>query len=239
MLKRTGKEASGTIQSIVEDAQSLRDTILSDAEINDLEVCFVEKLFSKGDILFTEGSACERIFVLKSGRIKLSRTSESGREQILEVFEPGKTCACHAGAKVWKCPGSAQALSDGSVLFLNRSDFNRLIKASPELMGKLGQMFAERLCQFCSLIEEVALQDSRSRLIKFILNVSSQYYESNDQAKNVSVPMTHDEIAQRLGMARETVTRQLNSLKRSKLIQIKDHQIVIVDQKALLAASRG
>lgn len=222
------------------DHFSLRDiplfSTLSDNELEELESCFIEKSFAKGEILFMEGSTCERILILKSGRIKLSRVSESGREQILEVFESGKTCACHAGAKVWKCPGSAQALTSCQVLFLSRPDFNRLIKASPDLMAKLGQIFAERLCQFCSLIEEVALQDSRSRLIKFILNISSQYYESDTQAQNVSVPMTHDEIAQRLGMARETVTRQINSLKAAKLIKIKDRQIIISDRKALQAS---
>ena len=146
---------------------------LSLAELVVVKKCLREKFFEKGDILFYEGKQCERIFIVQSGRVKVSRTASSGREHILEILGAGDSCACNPGQTMWSCSSSAEALTDCSVWFLSRDDYIRLVKTNSHVSQTLNRLFAERLCKFSSLIEEVSLNDAKKRLIKFLLDMLS------------------------------------------------------------------
>ena len=206
---------------------------LSETELNAIRKCLHEKTFDKGELLFFEGKSCERVFIVRSGRVKLDRTSAAGREQILETLSAGDTCACNPGAVIWSCSTTAEALTPCSVWFLSREDYIRMVQTNSKLSQSLNRVFAERLQCFSSLIEEVSLKDSKKRLIKFLLDMLSQKKASDSSKHLLLIPFTREEIAQRLGVARETVARQLYQLKRARLIDIKPKQILITNEEAL------
>ncbi len=191
------------------------------------------KCLEKGDFLFTEGNPCERIFIVKSGRVKIFRTASSGREQILEILEPGHTCACNPGSATWTCVTNAQAMTDCEVWLFSRDSYIKLVNSNSSMMHALNKLFADRLCHFSSLIADVSLNEVKKRLIKFLLDMSDE--DQIDLKKQTILPVnfTREEIAQRLGTARETVVRHLYQLKKAKLIDIKPHQIIIRDTEGL------
>lgn len=191
------------------------------------------KDFNKGEILFQEGRPCERIFFVQAGRVKIFRTAFSGREQILEILEKGDTCGCHPGSCEWFCSASAEALSRSTVLFLSRTDFAKLLQMNPKLAYTLTRLLSEKLLHYRSLIEEVSLKDVKKRLIKFLLNMLHGRETQAAAQETLLIPFTRQEIAQRIGAARETVARQLYRLKRAKLIDIKPHQIIILEKESL------
>ena len=206
---------------------------LTETELAAVGQCLREKSFERGESLFIEGNACERIFFLKSGRVKLYRISSSGREQILETLEPGDTCACNPGSAAWSCASSAEALTACTAWFLSRENYVRLVQANSKLAYTLNRLFAERLKCFSSLIEEVSLKDSKKRLIKFLLNMLADGSNRTSEKGVLAIPFTREELAQRIGAARETVARQLYQLKNKKMISIKPHQIVILNKAGL------
>lgn len=203
---------------------------LPEAELNALGARLREKSFEKGGILFQEGQCCERIFIVQSGRVKLFRTASSGREQILETLGPGDTCACNPGSQTWHCLSTAQAAAPTTVWFLPRDEYVQLVQKNGRLSHSLNQLFAERLRSFSSLIEDVSLKDVEKRLVKFLLDMLAQKPVKGDV---LFIPFTREEIAQRIGAARETVARHLHELKRAKLIALKPYQIVIRDKPGL------
>lgn len=203
---------------------------LTAEELSAVQQCLREKTFEKGETLFLEGSACERVFFVKNGRVKISRTASSGREQILETLGPGDTCACNPGTGHWSCASSAEALSPCTVWFLSRDNYVRFVQNNSKMAHALNRLFAERLQCFSSLIEEVSLKDSRKRVIKFLLDLLK---EEKSARHRLIIPFTREELAQRLGVARETVARQLYALKRKKLIDIKPHEIHILNDEGL------
>jgi CRP/FNR family transcriptional regulator len=205
---------------------------LSSSELEAIKSCLREKTFQKGDSLFMEGECCERVFIVRSGRVKLYRTASSGREQTLETLEVGDTCACNPGSLKWDCQTSAEALAPSTVWFLNRNDYVRMVQTNSKLSHALNQLFAERLAKYSSLIEEVSLKDVKKRLVKFLLDML-QEHQSKSTGEMLFLPFTREEIAQRLGTVRETVARYLSQLESSGLIQIKPKQIVIKDKKGL------
>lgn len=200
------------------------------SELSEIKKCLREKTFEKGELLFQEGSACERIFVVQQGQVKLYRTSSDGREQVLEVLSPGDTCACNPGACQWFCSSTAEAMTTCKVWFLSRDHYVKMVQTNSGLSRTLNKLFADRLSHFSALIEEVSLKDVKKRLIKFLLDM----LDGDKKASNtLFISFTREEIAQRIGSARETVARYLYQLKRKKLIDIKPHQIVILDKEAL------
>ncbi|MFA5059320.1 MAG: Crp/Fnr family transcriptional regulator [Candidatus Omnitrophota bacterium] len=206
---------------------------LSSKELKLLRSCIKEKIYEKGELLFYDSKPCERVFVIRSGRVKVFRTASSGREQILEVLEGGDTCACNPGATQWCCSSSAEALTTCQVWFLSREDYVRLVKVSSQLTHTLNRIFAERLSKFSSLIEKVSLDDTKKRLAKFLLDLHGNNVALRTQENLVSLPFTREEIAHRIGSSRETVARHLHEFKRKKLIEIKPKQIVILNKNGL------
>ena len=192
-----------------------------------------EESFKKGEPLFLEGNLCERIFIVKSGRVKIFRLSSSGKEQILEVLNPGDTCACNPGAEHWSCSSSAQATTDCSVWILSRFNYVQMIQNNSRMMRNINRIFADRLCRFSSLIEGVFLDDPHRRLIKFILDLSDHQDLRCSKENCLCLNMTQEEVAQRLGITRVTVARHLQQLKKSRHIDYHADQITILDKQGL------
>ncbi len=210
---------------------------LAEEELRAIQICMIEKSFQKGEIIFSEGMDCGRIFIVQSGSIKIYRLSSSGREQILETLGPGETCACNPGSVAWYCGSTAEALTASRVWLLSREDYVRMVRTSLKLSQTLNQLFAHRLKNFSNLIEEVSLKDAKKRLVKFILDMASR--KALDSAAKRSdqqilfLPFTREEIAQRIGTSRETVARYLSQLKKARLIDIKPHQIIVLNRVGL------
>lgn len=115
-----------------------------------------------------------------------------------------------------------------------------MVRTNAKLSHSLNQLFAERIQSFSNLIEEVSLKDVKKRLIRFLLQMLEEKgskkktrSSSGKTEETLFIPFTREEIAQRLGAARETVARQLHQLKRSKLIEIKPYEIVIRSKAGL------
>ncbi len=106
-----------------------------------------------------------------------------------------------------------------------------MVQTNHKLSHTLNRLFANRLQCFSALIEEVSLKDVKKRLVKFLLDMLAEKKDAKTGA--LFVPFTREEIAQRIGAARETVARNLYQLKRSKLIDIKPYQIIIRSKAGL------
>lgn len=206
---------------------------LSGKELDAVKSCLVERSFKKGEIVHNEGGDCTSLFFVKSGRVKVYRTSNQGKEQIYEILNPGETCACNPGELTWRCGSSAELLDDSVLWFLSRENYVRMVQGNSKLMHALNELFAKRLQCFSDLIEEVTLKDSKKRLIKFLLDMLAEKQQKITANDTLFIRSTREEIAQRLGTARETIARQISDLKKKKLIDVKPYQIIILDKKAL------
>ena len=206
---------------------------LSPREFYTIKKCLREKSFQKGEILHNEGTDCARLFFIRAGKIKLYRTASTGREQILEILGAGDTCACNPGELSWQCGTTAEAIVPSKVWFLSRENYVRMVKENSKLMGALNKLFARRLQCFSDIIEEVSLKDAKKRLIKFLLDMLAHNKGVSPKSDTLFIQSTREEIAQRLGTARETVARHISDLKRKKLIDVKPYQIIIRDKAGL------
>jgi CRP-like cAMP-binding protein len=188
-----------------------------------------EKSFAKGELLFFEGNQCQRIFIVRSGRVKLFRSSASGREQTLMTLETSDTCCCNPGTANWTCTSSAEALVPTTVWYLSVPNYVRILTTYPKVRQAINELFADRLRNFSALIEEVSLKDAKKRLVRFLLDMLDQ----NQNKSDLYVPFTREELAQRLGTARETVARHLSQLVQDGLIETKPKHVIVRNKQKL------
>jgi CRP/FNR family transcriptional regulator len=206
---------------------------VSEEDLSSIKKRLREKPFRKGEVLFFEGNACAGIFFVKSGWIKLYRTSDSGTVQSLEVLGPGEACTCNPGARDWICALTGQALTPCTVWFLPKEDYVKLVESSPEVSHLLNRIFAEKLQRAGSSIAELSSEDSRKRLAHLLLELLAKGGRKGSTRGVISVPLTREELAEMIGTSRETVVRQLYELRREKLIDIQSRKIVVLDPLGL------
>lgn len=193
----------------------------------------MEKSYTKGQFLHFSGDECQNITIVRLGQIKVFRTALSGREVIIEILEPGDTCACNPGSLTWQCSSSAQALSDCNVWVLGRTHYVRLVQNNLNISRALNQVFAKKMRQLCSFMEDISLNNSKKKLIKFLIDMHEQTCVQGQKTYIFELPFTREEIAHRIGTTRETVTRHLSQLKRQKMIDVRSKHIGIKKIKEL------
>ena len=218
----------------IDDISLFKD--LTCREKEDLSRRLKQAFYKRGEILFSEGEECRHVFIIDHGRVKITRCSEDGREQILEVLKDGDSCACHPGCLPWHCQATAEALTDVSVWRMSRRDYSEMVQHNSRLSKALNEIFAKRLCHFSRLISTLSLDPPEKRIIRLLLHISSLERDDCGHDTCDCVLLTQEEIARRLGLVRVTVTRRLHQLKERGLIrQHQNKRLEILDRAGLQA----
>ncbi len=203
---------------------------LSPAEITQIREFLREKHFKKGEAIINQNEVCARIFLVLSGRVKLTLTSLSGDEQVLEILETGGTCSCHTSLGEAKCGWTAVAMEPTSVWFVRKDVFVKLARTNPNLMAALNALFSDRIQCFTRLVGELTLYSGRERLARYFLSLPTASPQHPDI---VNLHLTREELAQLLNMTRETVMRQLAYLVKAKCITATTRRSFILNREAL------
>ena len=126
---------SGNVASAL-GAVSLFSELSAD-ELRLLAVRAVRKRFAEGELLFSEGDACRGLHIVASGKLRIFKSSPSGREQVLAVEGPGGSVAELPVFDGGPYPASVSAVEDSQILFISRDDFRRFCLEHPEVALKM------------------------------------------------------------------------------------------------------
>lgn len=193
----------------------------------------VTHTYPRNTTLFMEGQPAEGVYVLCSGRVKLSTYSEDGRSIIVRIAEPGEVLGLSASVAGGNYEGSAQAVDDCQINFVRRNEFVRLLSdnspAALNAIRELSATYHKAHAKICSLGLSASVSD---KLAKLLLD----WYERNangDAGAHISMEYTHEEIAEMIGTSRETVTRILKTFKTRNLIMLDRSDLYIPDKRKL------
>lgn len=152
-----------------------------------------------------------------SGRIKVMRNDESGREILLYYINPGESCALSIAAGLNRQKSAAYAVTDSNTLLLAIpvEKLESMIKTFPRLNQFVLQLFHQRFNELIEFIDAVSFKNIDARLVEYLKKKSAT---SRDNFVN----LTHKQIAEELGTAREVVSRLLKQLEKQG--KIKNHR---------------
>lgn len=208
---------------------------LSQPELQLLAGRTTKKLFGAGKVLFHEGDTCKALHIISRGRVRIFKTSASGREQVLAINGPGEPVAELPVFDGGPYPASAVALEDTEIAFISREDFQAYCLDHPEVALKVLAFVGKRLRRLVGIIEELSFTTIRQRLVSVLVRLAQNEGKKTERGIEILLPGSHQELASQLGTVRELVSRNLMRLQAEGLLEVDARQIVIRDAKGLAA----
>ena len=185
------------------------------------------KRFPKDAVVFFENEAGDTLFMVAEGRIKVTILGDDGREVILSVLGAGEFFGDMSLLDNEPRSATAIAAEDSELLSLSRADFEGLMKENPGIMTTLIRVLTARLRHANHQISTLALLDVYGRVARVIVDLARDDGRRLKDGRIAFQRPTHQEIANRIGTTRETVTRMLKDLQRQGLIKVSGKEIVV------------
>ena len=208
---------------------------LSTAELQSLAALTTRKRFSAGELLFSEGEPCAGLHIVSSGKVRIFKTSASGREQVLAVEGQGGSVAELPVFDGGPYPASVVAIEETEMAFISRRNFQAFCIQHPEVALKVLSVVGARLRNLVAIIEELSFTTIRQRLVSALLKMAEAEGKKTARGIEFLLPSSHQELANRLGTVRELVSRNLMRLQAEGLLEVDARQIVIKDLPGLTA----
>jgi len=193
--------------------------------------------YPSGAVLFVEGQEPRGIYVLCSGKAKLSTTSREGKVLILRIAEPGEVLGLSAGISGQPFELTAETTEPCQVNFIEREALIERIEKNGEL-GLHSSMALSQEFQFAyrDIHDLILARSSVGKLARLLLSWLPHWQHPPQSSEiRVRATLTHEEMAQMIGSSRETVTRLIGDLKKKELIRLDGSTLVIRDRIALEA----
>lgn len=189
--------------------------------------------YPKGATLFVEGQAPRGVFILCSGRVKLSTTSIDGKTLIVRISDPGEVLGLPATVTGKPYELTADVIEPAQANYISRADFLTFLHDHGEVSLRVAQQLGETYHAAIAEMRSIGLSHSAGeKLARFLLDWCATHGGGKGEIR-ATMTLTHEEIAQMIGASRETVTRLFTDLKKKQLLQIKGSTIVIRDKAGL------
>src|SRR5436190_1402506 len=192
-------------------------------------------VYPKGSVLFVEGEQPRGVFIICSGRIKLTTSSAEGKTLIVKIAEAGEVLGASAGILGKPYEVSAETLEPAQINFIRREDFLAFLNSHPEACLHTAQQLSEKYYSAQREIRTLGLSQSTSeKLARLFLDWCDQSGDETAKGMRLTVLLTHEEIAQMIGTTRETVTRLMSDFKRRKIIDVKGSTFLVPATQGLM-----
>lgn len=181
------------------------------------------KTFAEGEVILNENAYIRSIPIVKSGSIQVLRTDEDGREILLYNIHAGESCIMsflgglhHDTSKV-----KAVAEEETEILFIPVDKVSLLIKEYPEWLDYIFRLYHKRFEELLAVVNAVAFKKMDERLLDLIKKKTESH-------KNNTLQITHEQLANELGTAREVVSRLLKQMELQGLVKLGRNKISLM-----------
>lgn len=200
---------------------------LTKEEMFEIAMITMEKHMDKGEAIYLAGDRHDSLYVIHQGRVKITRTSESGKEQILRILGPGEFMGELTLFSKELTKDSAVAMEKTIMCKIDGQDIKGLMARFPSIAFKILEELSQRLEKVETLVEDISLSSVERRVAKSILSM--------ERDGLVKLEMTKGDWASHLGMSQESLSRKLGQLQEMGIIKLEGHRkIYVLDGKKLL-----
>ncbi|MEE9171714.1 MAG: Crp/Fnr family transcriptional regulator [candidate division NC10 bacterium] len=185
--------------------------------------------------LYHEGMPALGIHILCSGRVKLSRADNDGRQQILRIVGPGDICGEEALLEGTPYTNTAEALESCQSAFVRRETFLDLLQSRNQILLPLLQHICQVLIETQIRFTRVALGDARARMAAQLLELADRYGRPGPNGITLHLALRRSELAALVGLSPETAMRLLSEFKREGLLDIQGRRLTLKSPERLRA----
>lgn len=194
-------------------------------EISEIDHSSATVNVSKGGLIHTPDDTREKLYLIKEGRVQLYRISLEGRKLVLAMLGPDMFFGEMPLFGQAMGDSVAQAVEDTTLCTLGRAEVERILVTYPRIGLRLIQVLNERLQEAEERLHESAFMTMPARIAALLLRLAEESHEVHG--------LTHQDLADMLGVYRETVTATLDKLKHDDLLEIGRKRITLTNRSAL------
>jgi CRP/FNR family transcriptional regulator, cyclic AMP receptor protein len=210
---------------------------LTAAAAKEFESIRISTFYPTGARLFLENEPSKGIYLLCSGKIKLSVSSKGGKTLIVRLARPGEILGLSATMSGRSYEVSAETLYPSQVAYIRSEDFMSFVNRFPEVYHSVIRQLNSQYADACEQLRTLGLTaNAHEKIARLFLHWASDEKQTSQEAR-IKMPLTHEQIAECVGSTRETVTRTLSEFKSKHLVMLNGTTVMIPNRAALVAIS--
>lgn len=207
---------------------------LNNEELMQIAKTIKHQEYAKGEAIFTEGNVANTFYFVNEGKIKLYKYTKDGKAQILHILTQGDFFGELQLIKLSKYEFNSKAMVDSKICTLTKDKMRDIIIKNPEIGIKMLETVGARLSSMGNLAQSLATNDVDSRVAYLLINLMNKYGKYKEKNISIELLLSREEMANYIGVTRETISRKLKKFEEEKLIKIVGtKKIVILDEKGL------
>ena len=211
---------------------------LSEEDARALRSGVIDVHLDRGERLFAEGDAGDKLYIILVGKIKLTKAAPDGRENLLSVHGPGEMFGELSLFDPRPRTSSATAVTNARLAGLAHDDLRTWLSSRPEVAMHLLQALAQRLRRINEVKADLVFTDVPGRVAKALLDLSERFGNPHPEGTQVNHDLTQEELAQLVGASRETVNKALADFAARGWIQLAAKSVLVTDPDRLRKRAR-
>jgi CRP/FNR family transcriptional regulator len=184
----------------------------------------IRKTYKSGSIILEQEAHARSIPIVVSGSLKVIRTEDDGREILLYYIRPGESCIMSflGGLYNETSKVKAEVEEDAEILFLPIEKVHLFIRDYPEWLDYIFRLYHRRFEELLEMINAIAFRKIDERLLNLL-------HKKKELTGSATILITHEQLANELGTAREVVSRLLKQLQATGKVELSRHKITLLD----------
>lgn len=204
---------------------------LEEEQMDEIMNTAISMTYKKGEMIYQAGEQSDSLFIVNKGRIRIYRLSESGKEQLVRILNPGDFTGELALFNEGVHESYAEAMLETQVCVIKRSDLQKLLLKYPTISLKILSEFSNRLDQSEKQTTSFATEKVETRIAMFL----AECVDPGEKNNEIILPMSKKDLASYLGTTPETISRKFADLEQEGLIKQKSHKVIeILDLDGIL-----
>ncbi len=222
-----------------EDAERFLGYASEEATLEELITERNTRAFGKKDFIYREGEYPHALYYVIKGKVKLSRSSDYGKEFITKLCGPGDFLGYLALLENTTLTEDAVAIEDSEVAFISTEDFRKLIHSNREIANNFIKLLSKNALEQEERLLKLAYGNVRERVATILLNLHEKY--AGESSGRIELQISREELAGFTGIATESLIRTLSDFRSEGIIAIegKEISITVFEQVKKISMGRG
>lgn len=204
---------------------------LNQDEIDKISEGVVFTEYKKGEYIFRSGDKADKLYIVVSGKMKISNYLSDGREQILYIYSAGDFVGAFNLLKEDEFKYNAEALEDTTISTLSKNKFNEIILKNPEITLKILEKSYERIRDVEGLVVRLSAANTDAKVAGLLLELMEDFGSKENSNTVLELTINREEMGNYAGIARETMTRKLNHFKELGYIDFIGNKKIIIKEE--------
>jgi CRP-like cAMP-binding protein len=210
---------------------------LEEESLSDISQHKIMNAFKRGQVLFHEGNPAFGVYCISQGKVKLTKTSENGKETMLRIAGPVDLIGFQHIVQNGINDVTATALEETKICFLDRVFLQKLVKEENSCAMELLTHVARDMTTLQDRVNGFQSKNVRERVAYMLLDLAERYGSDSKEGRRLGIQLSREDMASMLGVATETLIREISQLRDEGVIDQDGKTLILVDKASLIKSA--